>query len=142
MGAAVARPDRVVVAFEGDASLMMHLQELETAARSGIRLLLVVLNDGALGAEAHALRAIGMEDMSAAVIPTPDLATVARALGWEAATATTVDDIGSAMEAFAKTLDRPFLLDVRVPPEDLSEPLRKMYRGEINAAPHQGPPWS
>jgi acetolactate synthase I/II/III large subunit len=142
IGAAVARPDRTVVAFEGDASLMMHVQELETAARSGIRLLLVVLDDGALGAELHALEGAGIADVSGAVVAPPDLAAVARALGGEGAVATTVADVDAAMEAFAKCADRPFLLDVRVSPDDLSEPYRKLYKGQANAAPHQGRPWS
>jgi thiamine pyrophosphate-dependent acetolactate synthase large subunit-like protein len=30
MGVAAARPDRTVVLFDGDGSLMMHVQELET----------------------------------------------------------------------------------------------------------------
>ncbi|HVC66114.1 MAG TPA: thiamine pyrophosphate-binding protein [Acidimicrobiales bacterium] len=80
IGAAVARPDRMVVAIEGDASFLMHVQELETAARSGIPLLVMVMNDGALGAEYHNLRAHGL-DPSEALAPTPDLARLGRALG-------------------------------------------------------------
>lgn len=80
IGAAVACPGRMVVAIEGDASVLMHIQELETAARSGIGLLIVVVNDGALGAEYHKLAALGV-DPSEAVAPTPDLGAVARAFG-------------------------------------------------------------
>lgn len=80
IGAAVACPGRMVVAVEGDASVLMHIQELETAARSGIGLLIVVVNDGALGAEYHKLAALGV-DPSEAVAPTPDLGAVARAFG-------------------------------------------------------------
>ena len=35
MGVAAARPDRPVVLFDGDGSLMMHVQELETIKRHG-----------------------------------------------------------------------------------------------------------
>jgi thiamine pyrophosphate-dependent acetolactate synthase large subunit-like protein len=80
IGAAVACPGRMVVAVEGDASVLMHVQELETAARSGIALLVVVVNDGALGAEYHKLAALGV-DPSEALAPTPDLGEVARPLG-------------------------------------------------------------
>ena len=40
-----------VVLFEGDGSLLMHIQELETMRRHGIKLLICVMNDGAYGAE-------------------------------------------------------------------------------------------
>jgi len=35
------------VLFEGDGSLLMHIQELEMVQRHGIKLLICVLNDGA-----------------------------------------------------------------------------------------------
>ncbi len=80
IGAAVARPDRMVVAIEGDASFLMHVQELETASRAGVPLMVVVMNDGALGAEYHKLRA-GGHDPTEALAATPDLAAVGEALG-------------------------------------------------------------
>ncbi|MGH9064713.1 MAG: thiamine pyrophosphate-binding protein [Acidimicrobiales bacterium] len=80
IGAAVGAPERMVVAIEGDASFLMHVQEIETAARHGITLLVLVMNDGALGAEYHKLRAEGL-DPSQSLAPTPDLASVASALG-------------------------------------------------------------
>ena len=59
-GVAAARPDRTVVLFDGDGSLMMHVQELETIQRHGLKILIVVMNDGAYGSELHKLRAEGM----------------------------------------------------------------------------------
>src|SRR5688500_1149783 len=47
MGVAAARPDRTVVLFDGDGSLMMHVQELETIQRHRLNILIVVMNDGA-----------------------------------------------------------------------------------------------
>lgn len=80
IGAAAGTTDRVVVAFEGDASFLMHVQEIETAARSGIAPLIVVVNDGALGAEYHKLRWLGRDPAPALACP-PDLGRVADALG-------------------------------------------------------------
>ncbi|WP_309245996.1 thiamine pyrophosphate-dependent enzyme [Verrucosispora sioxanthis] len=51
VGAAVGRPDRPVVAFEGDGSLLTGLGELDTLARVGAPVLLVLLDDAAYGAE-------------------------------------------------------------------------------------------
>ena len=58
IGAALADPRRTVCAFEGDASFMMHVQEIDTAARYGAAPLIFVINDQALGAEYHKLRAM------------------------------------------------------------------------------------
>jgi thiamine pyrophosphate-dependent acetolactate synthase large subunit-like protein len=63
MGVAAARPDRTVVLFDGDGSLMMHVQELETIRRHGLNLLVVVMNDGAYGSEVHKLRSEGLPEV-------------------------------------------------------------------------------
>src|SRR6185369_5369372 len=47
MGVAAARQESKVVLFDGDGSLLMHIQELETIKRHGLNILIVVLNDGA-----------------------------------------------------------------------------------------------
>jgi hypothetical protein len=52
-----ARGDGKVLLVEGDGSLMMDVQELETIRRQGIRLLMAIMNDGGYGADAHNFRA-------------------------------------------------------------------------------------
>jgi len=51
IGIAAARGDGKVMLIEGDGSLLMHIQELETIRRQGIRMLISVMNDGGYGAE-------------------------------------------------------------------------------------------
>ncbi|MFN7091531.1 MAG: thiamine pyrophosphate-binding protein [Allorhizobium sp.] len=80
MGVAAARPDRTVVMFDGDGSLMMHIQEIETIRRHGMNVLICVLNDGAYGSEIHKLRAEGLSD-EGAVFGRPDFASIARGFG-------------------------------------------------------------
>jgi len=80
MGVAAARPDRTVVMFDGDGSLLMHVQELDTIRRHRLKILIVVLNDGAYGSEIHKLRAEGLSDQGA-VFGRPDLAAIARGFG-------------------------------------------------------------
>ena len=80
IGIAAARGSGKVVLFEGDGSLLMHIQELETIKRHGLKLLMCVLNDGAYGAEIHKLRADGIDD-SGAVFGRTDLAAIARGFG-------------------------------------------------------------
>lgn len=80
MGVAAARPEDQVVLFDGDGSLLMHIQELETIARHHMNILIVVLNDGAYGSEIHKLRADGLSDRGA-VFGRTDLAAIARGFG-------------------------------------------------------------
>jgi acetolactate synthase-1/2/3 large subunit len=49
IGAALARPDRTVVCFSGDGSLLMNIQELAVAAEEGVNLKVVLLNNSSLG---------------------------------------------------------------------------------------------
>ena len=67
IGIAVARNDRKILLIDGDGSLIMHIQELETIARHGIQMLIVALNDGAYGSEVHKLRMDGVSDQAGAV---------------------------------------------------------------------------
>jgi thiamine pyrophosphate-dependent acetolactate synthase large subunit-like protein len=85
IGAAVARPDRVTVAAVGDGGLFLALQELDTAARTGVRLLIVVYDDAAYGAEVHHFAPLG-HDVSTVRFPDTDIAAIARAAGVEAIT--------------------------------------------------------
>src|SRR5690349_24775465 len=80
MGVAAARPDRPVVLFDGDGSLMMHVQELETIRRHRMKILVVVMNDGAYGSEVHKLRSEGMPE-DGAVFGYCDFAAIARGFG-------------------------------------------------------------
>ena len=112
IGAAVGRPDRHCVLFVGDGGLMMSLSELETAARHKIPLTVVVMNDGAYGAEFHKLRAAG-KSVQLTLFDNPEFEGVARALGCTGATARTVDELRSAA-AQAGKLDRPLVIDTKI----------------------------
>ena len=72
IGMIVANGGRPAFVVEGDASFLMHLPEFETACRYGFPILVVVMNDEALGAEYHK-SAVQGADPELAVIPTPDL---------------------------------------------------------------------
>ncbi|MCO4313893.1 acetolactate synthase large subunit [Pectobacterium versatile] len=49
IGAALAEPDRTVVCFSGDGSLMMNIQEMATAAEEGLNVKIVLMNNQSLG---------------------------------------------------------------------------------------------
>ncbi len=100
MGVAAARPDRTVVLFDGDGSLMMHVQELETIQRHGLNILIVVMNDGAYGSELHKLRAEGLSE-GGSVFGYSDFAGIARGFGLPGQRVTDLDALPRLLADFA-----------------------------------------
>jgi len=87
---AAARRDQPVVLFDGDGSLMMHVQELETIRRHRMKILIVVMNDGAYGSEVHKLRSEGLPE-DGSVFGYCDFAGIARGFGLAGKTFKTLD---------------------------------------------------
>jgi thiamine pyrophosphate-dependent acetolactate synthase large subunit-like protein len=123
IGAAVGSPQRDVVVFEGDGGVLMGVQEIETAVRSGVNVTLVVLNDGALGAEYHKLVGKGLSPDDAAYDDV-DLAAVSRAMRADAARVTSAADLTAAL---ARHSDSVRVLDVMVSRTVTSRWYRRMY---------------
>jgi thiamine pyrophosphate-dependent acetolactate synthase large subunit-like protein len=128
IGFAEGAGDAPVVLVEGDGSLMMHLQELDTVRRYGTRLLILLMNDEAFGSELHSLRAHGV-DASESVIPSPDFGDVAGALGWVGVRADSLEQCEKAIEAFFSDT-RPYVIDARISREVVSPPARRLEYGE------------
>jgi thiamine pyrophosphate-dependent acetolactate synthase large subunit-like protein len=99
MGVAAARPDQKVVLFDGDGSLMMHVQELETIRRHNLKILVVVINDGAYGSEVHKFRSEGMPE-EGSVFGYCDFAGIARGFGLAGKTFNKLDDLPNALSEF------------------------------------------
>lgn len=112
LGAAAAEPSRPVVFVEGDGSLMMSVQELDTAVRYGLNILIVVMNDGGLAAEFHKLDALGLSD-NGARIPTPDFGEVARAFGARGARVETLEELETAIVEL-QAAGGPAVIDARI----------------------------
>jgi thiamine pyrophosphate-dependent acetolactate synthase large subunit-like protein len=102
MGVAAARPERPVVLFDGDGSLMMHVQELETIRRHRMNILIVVMNDGAYGSEVHKLRSEGLPE-DGSVFGYCDFAGIARGFGLAGRTFKTLDGLPERVAEFASS---------------------------------------
>ena len=100
MGVAAARPDRQVVLFDGDGSLMMHVQELETIKRHGLKILVIVMNDGAYGSEVHKLRSEGLPE-DGSVFGYCDFAGIARGFGLAGQTFKDLRELPKLLAEFA-----------------------------------------
>jgi acetolactate synthase-1/2/3 large subunit len=80
IGAALAAPERRVVAIVGDGGLMMSGLELATAVREGLNLCVIVFRDGYLGQIRSQQARSGIGEASV-TLPGVDLACLAKATG-------------------------------------------------------------
>ena len=106
IGAALAAPDRQVVAFGGDGGFAMAVGELETAVRSGIRAVYVLLNNSALG---YGVMTQG-PDISQRYVPVR-YAEAAEAFGCLGIRVEDPADLAGAIRT-ALASDRPALIEV------------------------------
>jgi thiamine pyrophosphate-dependent acetolactate synthase large subunit-like protein len=125
---AVEATKRPTLLVDGDASLLMHLAELETAVRENMPLLTVVLNDEALGSEFHKFHSHKMEG-DLATISTPDIGAVMTAFGGKGSLAHTIDEVRAAAEAWVAN-PTPTVIDARISRKVLTLPYRRIHFGK------------
>lgn len=130
MMAAMLYPDRRVMAVCGDGGFMMNSQELETAVRLGLNLVVVILNDSAYGMIRWKQAVDGFPDFGMR-FGNPDFVRYAEAYGAKASRISAAKDL-------APTLDAAFagggvhLVDV---PIDYSENTRVLVDELRNRSP-------
>jgi acetolactate synthase I/II/III large subunit len=112
LGVKVARPERSVVCITGDGGFMYNSQELSTAAREKINVVIVLFNDEAYGNVARDLDESWGGSHGAAVT-NPDFLKLADAYGVVGMRAAKPTDVGQLVRK-AVTLDRPVLIEVPV----------------------------
>jgi len=110
LGAAWARPGTPTVCLTGDGGLGIPLAELETVARSGADMVVVVFNDAALTL-IELKQYPGQGGHGAVRYRTIDFAAVARACGMEGVVAENQAQLAAAMDG-----PRPRLIDARIDP--------------------------
>lgn len=111
LGAAVAAPDRRVVALQADGSALYTLQAWWSMARQNLDVTTILLNNASyailnmellrVGADASGPRARQMLDLSG---PTPDFVSLAKGMGLSASRASTADEL---VEQFERSLATP-----------------------------------
>jgi len=116
LGAKAADPDRPVVCYAGDGSLMQVLGDVETAVRYDLGLLVVIYNDASYGIIRHRQHLdYGRE--TGASYDSPDFATVAEGLGARGVTVRSLDDLGPVERHLEEGSDTPLVVDARTIPE-------------------------
>jgi acetolactate synthase I/II/III large subunit len=127
MGALVALGNKPTLLVDGDASAIMHLAELETAVRYDMPLLVVVLNDQALGSEYHKMKAHDRQ-AELATIPTPDLGAVATSFGGRGKLATSVEEVRAAASEWVANKGL-MVIDARISRNVVTIPYRRIHYG-------------
>jgi thiamine pyrophosphate-dependent acetolactate synthase large subunit-like protein len=115
-----------VVLFDGDGSLMMHVQELETIKRHGLKILIVVMNDGAYGSEVHKLRSEGMPE-EGSVFGYCDFAAIARGFGLAGQTFKSLDGLAQRIAQLARSGGGAAVWDFHVSDKVLSPTIRRAH---------------
>ncbi|HEX6447567.1 MAG TPA: thiamine pyrophosphate-binding protein [Streptosporangiales bacterium] len=128
IGAALARPDRLPVAALGDGGALMAAAELETVARLGLPMLVVVYDDAAYGAEVHHFGPDGLP-LDTVRFPDTDIAAIGAGCGFAAATVRRRDDLAAVRDWLAGPRDRPMLVDAKVVSEHGAWWLEEAFRG-------------
>jgi thiamine pyrophosphate-dependent acetolactate synthase large subunit-like protein len=126
IGAAVARPGRITVAALGDGGTFLALQELETAVRLRLRLLVVIYDDRAYGAEVHHFRTLG-EEVALAQFPDADLAAIARACGAAGIIVRSAADL-APVAGWVRDGAGPLVVDAKVNPDVCAAWLQDAFR--------------
>jgi thiamine pyrophosphate-dependent acetolactate synthase large subunit-like protein len=128
IGAAVARPDRLVVAALGDGGALMGAAELETVVRLGLPMVVVVYDDAAYGAEVHHFGPGGAA-LDTVRFPETDFAAIARGHGFAAVTVRDVADLAGVRDWLAGPRTAPLLVDAKVTRDQPSWWLEEAFRG-------------
>jgi acetolactate synthase-1/2/3 large subunit len=117
IGASFGAPNRPVLLVCGDGGFMLGgLAEFNTAVRYGIDLVVVVLNDGAYGAEHIQFRRRNM-DPAISTFDWPDFGPVATSLGGQGVTVSNLEELDDALLAI-EARDRPLLIDIKLDPDE------------------------
>ncbi len=132
IGAALANPDKKIICFSGDGSIMMNIQELATLSELGLNVTVIVLENGVLGMVRQQQKYIFKKNYSASVFSkSPDLLAIARGFGIEALDANENPDW--AKTVFAAKSKKPFFVRVRIDAEEDVLPFVVAGRANINA---------
>jgi acetolactate synthase I/II/III large subunit len=133
VGAALGKPEQLTVLFVGDGGIMTTFAELETAARCGIPLLVIVIDDGGYGAERYAC-VIGDRPSDLVDFVNPDFAGIAASMGLRSFSASSPDEFRNALGA-ALPLERPTLIRAIVDRDVYST---ELFRTQANFRGREG----
>ena len=127
VGSQVAAPDASHVCITGDGSYLMSGQEITVALQLNLPLVMIVLNDTALGMVKHGQRLGGAEQIGYE-LPFISFANIAKAMGIEGIAIETPEQMKALDLKRLFKKKSPTLLDVRIDPEEIP-PMGERVKG-------------
>jgi len=109
IAAKMLNPEKKVLAVCGDGGFMMNSQELETAIRYNVPIVVLILNDNAFGFIKWKQKAAGLPDF-ALDYGNPDFAAYAKSFGAEGIKVNKGDDLGGILKS-AFALDKAVVVE-------------------------------
>jgi acetolactate synthase-1/2/3 large subunit len=125
MGAKVGRPDKRVVAIDGDGCFQMTAQELATSATEKIPFVTAILNNGYLGMVRQWQELFFDERYSGVYLnpDVPDYVKLAEAYGAVGLRAESPEEVDTTIEKAFAIEDRSVVIDFRVDPREMVFPM-------------------
>ncbi len=129
IGAKVAMPNREVYDIDGDGSFQMTMQELATAKQYGIKVIVIIMNNGYLGMVRQWLELFKNKRYSGVEFKgNPDFIKIAEAYGLNGKRATTEEEFVEALK-LAKKSKETFIIDAIVEKEENILPMLPSGKG-------------
>ncbi len=125
LGAAAGRPDRRVIAIDGDGCFQMTAQELATSATERIPFVTAIVNNGYLGMVRQWQELFYKERYSQVELTqtTPDYVKLAEAYGAVGLRAEHPDEVDPVIEKALSIEDRSVVIDFRCDPREMVFPM-------------------
>jgi len=125
IGAALACPDKQVIAFCGDGGLSMMMGDLMTIVQYHLPVKIVLFNNRSLGMVKLEMEVAGIPDVETDML-NPDFTKLAEAMGMYGVTVNDPADVRSALEK-AFQHDGPALITIQTDPNALAMPPKMTF---------------
>jgi acetolactate synthase I/II/III large subunit len=125
LGAKTGRPDRRVIAIDGDGCFQMTAQELATSTTEGIPFITAIMNNAYLGMVRQWQELFYKERYSQVYLThdTPDYVKLAEAFGAVGLRAEHADEVDPVIEKALSVEDRSVVIDFRCDPGEMVFPM-------------------
>jgi thiamine pyrophosphate-dependent acetolactate synthase large subunit-like protein len=120
LGAKAGCPGKPVVCLNGDGAFLLNCQELETAVREKLNIVVIVFNDYGFG-NVRAYQKAKFNQRYMCNHTNPPYDKMARLFGADGVKVEHLDDLAGAVQQGLES-DRPFVIDVMMSGEELGKP--------------------
>jgi len=142
VGAKFGRPDKKVVAIEGDGSFLMNIQDIITAVQYRIPVIIAVINNSFLGMVRQWQQLFYDSRYSSVCLSVqPDFVKLAESMGAVGLRATKPNEVPKVIQEALKVKDKPVIIDFVVDREENVLPMvpaGKSYREMILSPKQKG----